>query len=409
MNVGEMRAMHVRASNFFGGPEKQILGHAVHAMRTPGSGIRVTVLSFGEKGRETELVTRARAAGLEARSIPCFTAYDPRQVGRLREAVSEAAPDVVCTHDYRSSVLCLLALGGSKVPQVVFWRGVTRENLKVRLFHRIERRVLAGVSHVVVVAQEQRTFLTGRGFPPGKVTLVPNAVDVPHAAGERDGGARWSETSGPREAGTSGENATSGGTRRPRRERLESVVGALEARTVLAAASRLSPEKGVNQLLDAMPAILKKNRNVTLLIFGDGPLMVRLRSQAARLGCAEHVRFAGLVPDFASYVGEVDVFVLPSLSEGLPNALLEAMAASRPVVATSVGGVKDLLRDGENGLVVRPADSEALAAAVLRLASDPELASRLGRSARAAVAGSHSFARQFELLRNVYRGVTGRA
>ncbi len=399
--MNEIKAVHVRASNFFGGPEKQILGHAVQALRTLGSGIRVVVISFDENGRETELVARARGAGLEARSIPCLTAYDPRQVGRLREAFSEIAPDVVCTHDYRSSLLCRRALRGSRVPQIVFWRGVTRENLRVRLFHRMERRVLAAVSHVVVVAKEQQMFLTGRGFPPGKVILVPNAVDVPDAAGERDTKAGSSGTSGPRGAGTPREKG------RPRRERLESIVGSLEARTVLAAASRLSPEKGLNHLLDAMPAILKRDGDIALLIFGDGPLMGRLRSQAVRLGCAECVRFAGLVPDFASFVGEADVFVLPSLSEGLPNALLEAMAASRPVVATGVGGVKDLLRDGENGLVVDPADSEALAAAVLRLVSDPGLARRLGQSARAAVAGSHSFARQCELLQNVYRGVSG--
>ena len=381
MTASEIKAAHVRASNFFGGPEKQILGHAVQVLTTPARGIRVAVFSFDEKGRETELVARARSAGVEARSIPCVTAYDPGQVLRLRRALCEGAADVVCTHDYRSSLLCRLALRGSGVPQVVFRRGVTRENLKVKLFHRMESRLVSSVSHVVVVSQEQRAFLTGRGFPPGKVTLVPNAVGVPDAVGEPGAGER------------------------PRRKRLESVVGELGARTVLAAASRLSPEKGLSHLLDAMPEILKQNGDITLLVFGDGPLKGRLRAQAARLGCAGHVRFAGLVPDFASLVGEADVFVLPSLSEGLPNALLEAMAASRPVVATGVGGVTDLVRNGENGLVVPPADSGALAGAVLRLASDFGLARRLGQSARATVEAGHSFARQCELLEKMYRGV----
>jgi len=393
VTVSEIKTAHVRASNFFGGPEKQILGHAVHVLRTPASGIRAVVFGFDESGREPELVARARGAGVEAHSIPCRTAYDPGQVLRLRRFISAAAPDVVCTHDYRSSLLCRLALRGSGVPQVVFWRGVTRENLKVRMFHRMERRVLRAVSHVVVVSQEQRAFLTGRGFPPAKVTLVPNAVDVRGAPGGRNSGA-WERGGGP-------------AAERPRRTLLESVVGRLDARTVLATASRLSPEKGLSHLLDAMPAILERDADVTLLIFGDGPLMGRLRSQAARLGCAGRVRFAGLVPDFASLVAEVDVFVLPSLSEGLPNALLEAMAASRPVVATGVGGVTDLLRDGDNGLEVAPADSGALAAAVLRLVSDSGLARRLGQSARATVESGHSFAGQCELLERVYRGVSG--
>jgi glycosyltransferase involved in cell wall biosynthesis len=306
---------------------------------------------------------------------------------------------VVCTHDYRSSLLCRLALRGSGVPQVVFWRGVTRENVKVKLFHRMERRLLSSVSHVVVVSQEQRAFLTGRGLPPGKVTLVPNAVDVPDAVGAL-GRAGGNEA----EAGQHAPGGPGAGER-PRRQKLEAVVGEQGARTLLVTASRLSPEKGLSHLLDAMPEILKQNSDVALLVFGDGPLRDRLRAQAARLDCAGQVRFAGLVPDFASLVGEADVFVLPSLSEGLPNALLEAMAAARPVVATSVGGVTDVVRNGENGLVVPPADSGALAAAVLRLASDSGLALRLGQSARATVEASHSFARQCELLEKMYRGV----
>ena len=408
MTAKEIRTAHVRASNFFGGPEKQILGHAERLFRTPGLGIRPAVLSFDEKGRETELVSRARGAGVEARSIPCVTAYDPVQVLRLRKALIGWAADVVCTHDYRSSLLCRLALGGSDVSQVVFWRGVTRENAKVRLFHRMERRLLGSVSHVVVVSEEQRAFLIREGIPAGRVTLVPNAVDLPNAADlpyvadAANAGGAVGVTGAADAAGTVDRG------HRPRRKRLEAAVGEMTARTVLATASRLSPEKGLSHLLDAMPEIMKRDSDVTLLVFGDGPLEGRLRAQAARLGCAERVIFAGLVPDFASLVGEVDVFVLPSLSEGLPNALLEAMAAARPVVAAGVGGVKDLVRNEENGLLVPPADGGALAAAILRLASDSGLALRLGRSARATVEASHSFARQCELLEKMYRGVCRR-
>jgi glycosyltransferase involved in cell wall biosynthesis len=294
----------------------------------------------------------------------------------------------------------LIALLGSGVPHVAFWRGVTRENLKVRFFHTMERRVLEAVDHVVVVSSEQHSFLTARGLPAQRVSLVPNAVDArePATCGSAERESMERASAEPEAVGRVAACPH-------QRKALEALAGNLEGQTILTTAARLSPEKGQSFLIDAMPKIHEQKTNVKLIVFGNGPLNDKLRSRAVRLGCSENVIFAGLVPDFGSLVVETDIFVLPSLSEGLPNVLLEAMAASRPVVATRVGGIKDVLVDGVNGLLVPPADSKSLASAVLRLASDAELRGRLGQAARATVLSSYSFARQLELLGAVYRSL----
>jgi glycosyltransferase involved in cell wall biosynthesis len=395
-----MRILHVRASNFFGGPEKQILGQAKVGSNR---GLETHVASFCEKGRETELVARARRSGLEAHSIRCSNAYDPGQILRLRGLLRRLRPELVCTHDYRSTALSWVALRGAGVPQIAFWRGVTREDLKVTFYYWLERRFLNAVDHVVAVSEEQRSWLAEKRVPRDRVSLVPNAVDIAcdKSSARTEVSAR-SDCSGADHAVT-GPSGTSTGSAR----RLASVIGETEGRVLIATAGRLSPEKGQNFLLEAMPKMIASRSDVMLLMFGEGPKGKRLRAAASELGCAQHVRFPGFVDDFASLARDVDVFVLPSLAEGLPNVLLEAMAASRPVVATKVGGIVDLLVDGQNGLLVPPADSDALASAILRLLSDRELAARLGRCAQETVRDSYSFARQFELLEEIYRRVIG--
>ncbi len=369
-----MRVLHVRASNFFGGPEKQILGQARAARAHQ---VETIVVSFLERGRECELVARARELGTVAYSVDCVSAYDPRQVTRLRRLLGRTCPDVVCTHDYRSTTLARIALYRLRIPHVAFWRGVTKEGLKVSLYYWLEQRFLRAVDHVVVVSGSQRSFLLVQGLPAHGVSLVPNSVDVV--------------------AGDGVPSVT-----------ISSLVEGAEGRTLLATAGRLSAEKGHAYLIEAMPRLIAARDDILLLVFGQGPMLERLQALAARLKCTSHVRFLGFVDDFASLVKSVNVFVLPSLSEGLPNVLLEAMAAARPIVATRAGGVVDVIRHEENGLLVAPGDSAALAAGILRLVSDAGLATRLADSAREAVRNSYSFEAQAEQLIKIYTELTGK-
>jgi len=146
--------------------------------------------------------------------------------------------------------------------------------------------------------------------------------------------------------------------------------------------ARLHPQKGLARLFAAMRDILHERPEARLLLVGDGPLRVSLRKQVEDFGMAERVLFAGGREDVPSLLWAADVFVLPSLREGMPNAVLEAMAAGLPVVATRVGGTPECVADGESGLLVPPDDSHALAHAVLRLLGSARMRARLGAAAR---------------------------
>jgi glycosyltransferase involved in cell wall biosynthesis len=151
-------------------------------------------------------------------------------------------------------------------------------------------------------------------------------------------------------------------------------------RPLVGSVGRLSPEKGYDVLLNA----LAEADGFHLALVGSGPLRTELEELAASLGVSDRVTFTGWVKDSRAWIEAYDVFVLPSRSEGLPLTIIEAMLAERPVVATDVGGVPELLETGRTGVIVPSEDAPALATAITGLVTDPAGRERIGREARAA-------------------------
>jgi L-malate glycosyltransferase len=151
---------------------------------------------------------------------------------------------------------------------------------------------------------------------------------------------------------------------------------------VIGAVSRLAWKKGIRHLIEAIPHILEAAPDAHIVIAGDGPLRAELEADADALGIRNRVLFLGSRPDAIELMATFDVFVLPSVVEGMSNALLEAMAVGRPVVVTDVGGNAEVAIDGETGLVVPPADPHQLAASIVKLLEAPELAAEMGAAGR---------------------------
>ena len=172
---------------------------------------------------------------------------------------------------------------------------------------------------------------------------------------------------------------------------------------MVALAGRLSPEKGAAYLIQAVPHLLDQSRDSRFVIFGDGRLRSHLEEMAGRLGVAGRVTFAGHVPEFPSLLPGIDVLVNCSLTEEMPNVVLEALASAVPVVATEVGSVREIAGDGDALIVVPPADAVAIAGAVAALLRDPARARAVGNSGQKRVREAFSPARQSEQLWALYR------
>lgn len=170
----------------------------------------------------------------------------------------------------------------------------------------------------------------------------------------------------------------------------------------LVTVANLRPEKGHDVLLGAATDVLDFFPDATLELVGDGSQRARLEAAAAALGIGNSIAFSGHCDDVTARLDAADIFVLPSRSEAFPNALLEAMTAGLPIVASRVGGVLEVVRDGETGLLVPPDDPGALGAAIRRLIADPALAGRLGAAARADVTARYSFNRMVAAFDSLY-------
>lgn len=157
--------------------------------------------------------------------------------------------------------------------------------------------------------------------------------------------------------------------------------------------SHVTRQKGLHLLLHTMPCLIDARRYVTLAVAGAGEYLAEARALADALGLSRSVIFLGEVPHERApeYLAACDVFALPTLRlEGLPFALLEAMACEKPVIASRIGGVPSVVKDGVNGLLLSPGDQNALGESLERLMADERLAERLGRRARETVVSGYS-------------------
>ena len=217
-------------------------------------------------------------------------------------------------------------------------------------------RVLAPFTdRAIAVSGSTRDFLIReRHVPANKVTLIWNGAPLDEFA--------------PAPAAT---------VRRARAE-----LGIPEGAVVIGTVGRLSEQKAHHVLLDAAARVLPARTRAWVLIAGDGDRMPALRAQAAALGIGPRVVFAGHRADVPAILGAIDVFCISSDYEGTPLALFEAMASGKAIVSTAVDGCREVLEDGNTGLLVPPRDPDALAAALARVADDAELRARLSRMAR---------------------------
>ena len=179
-------------------------------------------------------------------------------------------------------------------------------------------------------------------------------------------------------------------------------LGATDRDMVILSMARLAPDKGLEYLITAATLLLRSERQFRIVIAGDGPVRARLEELALNLGVADRVNFLGFREDVSDLLAACDLVVLPSLREGLSIALLEAMAAGKPIIATSIGSHRELASQAEIARLVPPADAPALCEAILQVWRDPTLRTRLGATARTLFESYYSEDRMLNSYKQLY-------
>jgi len=294
------------------------------------------------------------AAGIEFDLIREKRRFDRGVIHQMREIANRRNPDMIATHAVKSHFLVRYSGLNCRYPWVAFHHGYTAEDLKMRLYSQLDRWSLPAARRVVTVCGPFAKMLAEtRGVSPGRILVVPNSMEpVPP-----------SDPSGI--------------------QKLSQSLGLPENVRVILSIGRLSTEKAQIDLLRAFA--LLKTPNMRLVLVGDGIDRRDLEAASAALGIADQTIFTGQRRNVWPFYSLADIFVLPSLSEGSPNVLLEAMMAQTPIVATEVGGVPETVEHGSSALLVPSRDPQKLAQAMCRLLDSPELRVRLAANAFARV------------------------
>lgn len=366
-----MTILHLRASNFYGGPERQLFHHA---QVMASSRHRVVIGSFREHGRCPELLNVAEVGGVENVMIDVSSAYDLSAVGKIKKALQKENVDLLCTHDYRSHLLGHVTCRKSRAKHVCFVRGATKDDLKVRLYQWLDKVALRWADHVVTVSEQQRRAMIASGYPKARITVVHNAVSL-HELSEIE----------PID--------------------LRTVFQLPPDAVVVMAAGRFSREKGQRLLVEAALRAIEQDRRLYFVLFGDGPDLGPVKRQVAGSNCPAQILLPGFDAKVISYLKSADILVNPSYSEGLPNVVLEALAVGTPVVATSVGGVPELIVNQRSGLLTAAGDTKALSDAILLFAEDLPMRKRLAENGLRVVKERFTFEQQAKKLTQVYEEV----
>ena len=380
MSVSKKNIMHLIATNFYGGPEKQIVEHLKLLDKNLFKGI---VASFLERNNKNEILEKAAYWGIDHCAIPMSGPFDFRAQSLLNKAIQRNEISLLCTHGYKACVMGWFAARKNNIPLLAFSRGYTSENIKVVFYEWLERKILDRADGIVAVSKGQEEKLRKFGIVGKKNWVIHNAVNVPEelqTISKREKDKFLSQFNIPRNA------------------------------LIVVTAGRLSPEKGHRYLVDAIVKCQAINKNIFYLFCGEGPCLEELKVQCQRQGILSNCLFVGFRRDLMKIFEVMDLFVLPSLTEGLPNVILESFAFAKPVVATSVGGVPELVEDGKNGLLVSPEQPHELADAMTIFLKNKALRESMGLAGLQKVKEEFNFERQGKLLVSVYYdllGVTG--
>lgn len=328
-------------------------GTELNAVRTAEAlvrhGVHVEVAALQAEG---PLRARYDAAGIKVHDFPLANLYGPgavRQGLRLASMIRSGRFDVIHCHDIYTNIFAGFWArrgGASAVIASRRW-GLDSTQGRLETLNRVAQR---RSTKVLANSSEVAGMVRGDGVRGDRVAVLPNFVE-PDAfiAPDVAEAAAW-----------------------------RSSHGIPEDAVLLGIVARLAPVKNHDSLLRAVAQIAPAHPRLHLAVIGDGPLRASLEQLARELGISGRVHFTGMVPHRPNVSHNLDLVALSSLSEGFPNTVAEAMAAARAVVATSVGGIRDVVVDGETGVLVPAEDTKALANALAQRLADPAGTSRMG-------------------------------
>ena len=378
MKAPKLKVAYILTPITFGGAEKVSLNF-LRSVNRNRFDIRPILLV---RPWETELYfgQELRQLGYDYETVPVAmkTNGDPMRVMRvaqkLHDFLKKGAFDLVHTHGYFADICGQFAARLLGINGLSTCHGFIATDLKLRMYNLLDKYALRLCKIIIAVSEGIKIELIDSGVREFRISVIANAVSLPYEAAELAA----------------------------HRELKRCILGLKPDDFVVGYLGRLSSEKGLGYLIEAAKELLDEEIKVKLLFIGDGPEREALEQQAKAKGLADNVTFAGFQNDPESWYPALDIFALPSLTEGTPLALLESMASAVPVIASAVGGVPKIVTDGVNGLLIPPGNSREIKEKIQLLAQNSDLCGRLGRAGGEHIRENYSIGAWCRAIENCY-------
>jgi glycosyltransferase involved in cell wall biosynthesis len=288
--------------------------------------------------------------GIPVVIVPSTGILDINAFMTLRRVCFDFSPHILHAHGYKGYIFAAFLKRLLNKLFIVSTKHISDDSsFRIKVYEYLGDKSLLSFDEVIAVSQFTKDKLAEKGIPAGNIEVIHNGVEIP----------------------------LNGGTAK---ERIRSELNIDSDSRLLGFIGRLAPQKGISCLLQAAQKICTRTADVSLVIIGDGELKNEAESFIASNNLGGRVFMLGWRKDATDLLEDIDVLLLPSIFEGLPMIILEAMARGVPVIATDVGGIGEAVKDGETGLLIKPGDPDAIVTSVFELFDNPELAEKISRN-----------------------------
>jgi glycosyltransferase involved in cell wall biosynthesis len=330
------------------------------------------LLFYNVHAPNVEFYERARRRGLSVRMVHCQGRADWRAVRQIEECIQEDGVNLLHTHGYKADLYGYVAAWRSHKPIVATCHNWVGGTAALGIYNHLDRLALKRFNGLAAVSDSVSQRLTDFGISAKKIKIIANGIDV--QAFERA-------------------------------QPLPTLV--FSGNKVVGMVARLDLQKGFEYLLRAVRELCGTFNDLKMVIVGEGPDRTAIENMIQQYGLQSKVILAGQQSDMPGVYAAIDIFVLPSLNEGLPLTVLEAMAASKPVIATRVGAIPSVIKHGENGLLVDSKDADGLRNAIASLLTDSDLCRRMGSAGHDWVSRNYTSEVMALKYRQMYEEVLG--
>jgi glycosyltransferase involved in cell wall biosynthesis len=334
------KVLIIIATSIVGGPGKGLFQFFKYA---PKEEFDYLLCNFSVKGRNGgDFEQEAKRQNLNLYLLKQNHFYDPGLISQTKRLIKEQGFNIIQTHGHKADFIARFVRKTIQIPWLCFVHGWTDEDLKIRIYNMVDRWAIKGSDRIVAVSEAMKDKLVRIGIPGQKITVIYNSIE------------------------------DNGFYKEPPDPNLRKKFASNDETLLVGVIGRLSKEKGQKIFLEAWERVCKQVPNTKALLIGDGPDREMLKKIPVQQGLENKVIFLGHQLNPHPFYRILDLVVMPSLSEGLPNVPLEALAHKKAIIVTSVGGTPEIIEDGRNGVLVNPGDPESLSLAIITLLMNSE-------------------------------------